>query len=46
MKYSGTLSSLEVLIEVYVSANEPKTLRNEYSWFIKFMMLSKTYKFR
>jgi hypothetical protein len=25
-----TLSSLEALIEVYMSANEPQTLRNEY----------------
>jgi hypothetical protein len=29
-RYS-TLSSVEVLIEVYKSANEPQTLRNEYS---------------
>jgi hypothetical protein len=27
----GTLSSVEVLIEVYMSANEPQTLRDEYS---------------
>jgi xylose isomerase len=26
-----TLSSLEALIEVYMSANEPQTLRDEYS---------------
>jgi hypothetical protein len=26
-----TLSSVEVLIEVYMSANEPQTLRDEYS---------------
>jgi hypothetical protein len=26
-----TLSSVEALIEVYISANEPQTLRNEYS---------------
>jgi hypothetical protein len=29
-KYS-TLSSLEALIEVYMSTNEPQTLRDEYS---------------
>jgi hypothetical protein len=29
-RYS-TLSSLEALIEVYMSANEPQTLRDEYS---------------
>jgi hypothetical protein len=28
---SCTLSSVEALIEVYMSANEPQTLRNEYS---------------
>jgi hypothetical protein len=27
----GTLSSVEALIEVYMTANEPQTLRNEYS---------------
>jgi hypothetical protein len=26
-----TLSSVEILIEVYFSANEPHTLRDEYS---------------
>jgi hypothetical protein len=26
-----TLSSVEALIEVYMSANEPQTLRDEYS---------------
>jgi hypothetical protein len=33
MKYrdSCTLSSVEALIEVYMSANEPQTLRDEYS---------------
>jgi hypothetical protein len=31
MKDRGTLSSVEALIEVYMSANEPQTLRNEYS---------------
>jgi hypothetical protein len=28
---TNTLSSLEALIEVYMSANEPQTLRDEYS---------------
>jgi hypothetical protein len=28
---TGTLSSVEDLIEVYMSANEPQTLRYEYS---------------
>jgi hypothetical protein len=28
---TGTLSSVEALIEVYMSANEPQMLRNEYS---------------
>jgi hypothetical protein len=27
----GTVSSLEALIEVYMTANEPQTLRDEYS---------------
>jgi hypothetical protein len=27
----NTLSSLEALIEVYMNANEPQTLRDEYS---------------
>jgi hypothetical protein len=27
----NTLSSVETLIEVYMSANEPQTLRDEYS---------------
>jgi hypothetical protein len=27
---TNTLSSVEVLIEVYMSANEPQTLRDEY----------------
>jgi hypothetical protein len=33
MKDRGTctLSSVEALIEVYVNANEPQTLRDEYS---------------
>jgi hypothetical protein len=31
MKDRGTLSSVEALIEVYISANEPQTLRDEYS---------------
>jgi hypothetical protein len=26
-----TLSSVEALIEIYMSANEPQTLRHEYS---------------
>jgi hypothetical protein len=30
MKDRGTLSSLEALIEVYMIANEPQTLRDEY----------------
>jgi hypothetical protein len=28
---TGTLSSVEALIEVYMIANEPQTLRDEYS---------------
>jgi hypothetical protein len=28
---NSTLSSVEALIEVYISANEPQTLRDEYS---------------
>jgi hypothetical protein len=28
---NSNLSSVEALIEVYMSANEPQTLRNEYS---------------
>jgi hypothetical protein len=35
MKDSNTLASAEALIEVYMSANEPKTLRDEYSRPIK-----------
>jgi hypothetical protein len=31
-----TLSSVEALIEVYMSANEPQTLRDEYSRATKF----------
>jgi hypothetical protein len=31
MEDRGTLSSVEALIEVYMSANEPQTLRDEYS---------------
>jgi hypothetical protein len=31
MKDRGTLSSVEALIEVYMSENEPQTLRDEYS---------------
>jgi hypothetical protein len=31
MKHRGTLSSVEALIVVYMSANEPQTLRDEYS---------------
>jgi hypothetical protein len=31
MKYRGTLSSVESLIEVYMTANEPQTLRDVYS---------------
>jgi hypothetical protein len=30
-KDTRTLSSVEALIEVYMSANEPQTLRDEYS---------------
>jgi hypothetical protein len=29
--FRGTLSSVEILIEVCISANEPQTLRDEYS---------------
>jgi hypothetical protein len=32
-----TLSSVEALIEVYISANEPQTLRDEYSWATKIL---------
>jgi hypothetical protein len=32
MKDRGTSSSVEALIELYMSANEPQTLRDEYSW--------------
>jgi hypothetical protein len=28
----NTLSSIEALIEVYLSKNEPQTLKNEYYW--------------
>jgi hypothetical protein len=31
MKDRGTLPSVEALIEVYMSVNEPQTLRDEYS---------------
>jgi hypothetical protein len=31
MKDRGTLSSVEALIEVFMSANEPQTFRDEYS---------------
>jgi hypothetical protein len=31
MKDRGTLSSVEALVEVYMIANEPQTLRDEYS---------------
>jgi hypothetical protein len=31
LKDRGTLSSVAALIEVYMSANEPQTLRDEYS---------------
>jgi hypothetical protein len=37
MKDRGTLSSLEVLIEVYMRSNEPQTLRDEYSWATKIL---------
>jgi hypothetical protein len=40
MKDRGTLSSIasvETLIEVYMSANEPKTFRDEYSWATKIL---------
>jgi hypothetical protein len=32
-----TSSSIEALIEVYMSANEPQTLRDEYSWATKIL---------
>jgi hypothetical protein len=32
-----TLSSLEALIEVCLSANEPQKLSDEYSWTIKIL---------
>jgi hypothetical protein len=32
MKDSGTLSTIEALIELHMSANKPQTLRDEYSW--------------
>jgi hypothetical protein len=31
IKHRGTLLSVEALIEVYMIANEPQTLRDEYS---------------
>jgi hypothetical protein len=31
MKDRGTLSSVEALIEIYMNANEPQALRDEYS---------------
>jgi hypothetical protein len=31
----NNLSSVDALIEVYMSANEPQTLRNEYYWYTK-----------
>jgi hypothetical protein len=37
VKDRGTLSSVEALIEVYMSANEPQTLRDEYSWDAKIL---------
>jgi hypothetical protein len=37
MKDRGTLSSVEALIEVYMIANEPQTLRDEYSWATKIL---------
>jgi hypothetical protein len=37
MKDRGTLSSDEALIEVYLTANETQTLRDEYSWAIKIL---------
>jgi hypothetical protein len=37
IKDRGTLSSVEALIEVYMSANEPQTLRDEYSWATKIL---------
>jgi hypothetical protein len=32
-----TLSSVETLIEVYMSANEPQALRDEYAWATKIL---------
>jgi hypothetical protein len=32
-----TLPSVEALIEVYMIANEPQTLRDEYSWATKIL---------
>jgi hypothetical protein len=37
MKDRGTLSSIEALIDVYMSENEPQTLRDEYSRAIKIL---------
>jgi hypothetical protein len=34
---TGTLSSVEALIEVYMCANEPQTLRDEYSLVTKIL---------
>jgi hypothetical protein len=39
---TGTLSSVEALIEVCMSANEPQTLRNEY--FLPTNILDAEYK--
>jgi hypothetical protein len=36
-KVTCALSSLEALIEVYMSANEPQTLKDEYSRDIKIL---------
>jgi hypothetical protein len=36
-RHSQTLSSAEALIEVHMSANEPQTLRDEYSRATKFL---------
>jgi hypothetical protein len=37
MKDRGTLSSTEAMIEIYLSANEPQMLRDEYSCAIKIL---------
>jgi hypothetical protein len=37
IKDRGTLSSVEALVAVYMTTNEPQTLRDEYSRVIKIL---------